>query len=203
MTPPDENLVLFPKKKKSGKYPRIRSNVSDRQMFWLAGILEGEGSFLHGPPSDPNTPRIQCQMTDGDVIERIASILGVKPIPIRKVAKSHYKPTYIATLKGVNARDMMIKLRPLMSKRRQEQIDRALASYNPATGYDSYVARRVINDAEVESIRKRHEDGESLRAIAKYYGVCHETIRLRVHVGQPISYRENFKFTFESETVSW
>ena len=24
--------------------------------YWLAGILEGEGTFMSGPPSEPNSP---------------------------------------------------------------------------------------------------------------------------------------------------
>ena len=31
-------------------------------LYWLAGILEGEGTFMSGPPSRPNAPVV------GDVV---------------------------------------------------------------------------------------------------------------------------------------
>jgi hypothetical protein len=46
------------------------------ELYWLAGLLEGEGSFVKGPPSRPNCPIVQLAMTDGDVVERAARLLG-------------------------------------------------------------------------------------------------------------------------------
>jgi hypothetical protein len=39
-------------------------------LIWLAGILEGEGSFMKGPPSSPNRPVISMVTTDIDVALR-------------------------------------------------------------------------------------------------------------------------------------
>ncbi len=44
---------------------------------WLAGLLEGEGSFLAGPPSARNVPRVALEMTDRDVVARAARLLAV------------------------------------------------------------------------------------------------------------------------------
>ena len=203
MTPQEDRLILFPKKTKHGKHLHIRSTISDKHLFWLAGILEGEGSFMAGPPSNPNGTRIACQMADEDVIVRIAWLFGVSPSPIRKVAKAHHKPTYVAAVNGCYARELMAKLRPLMSSRRQAQIDRAIASYNPVTEYASRVNRRIISDDQIEVMRERSKNGESLRKIAADYGVHHETIRLRIHIRYPFTYRKDQRFIFESAEVSW
>ena len=52
-------------------------------LFWLAGILEGEGSFLARPPSSPNSPAIRLPMTDVDVVERVAAIFERAVVPTR------------------------------------------------------------------------------------------------------------------------
>ncbi len=48
------------------------------EFFWLVGLLEGEGSFMPGPPSEATRPRISIQMTDENVIRRVARIFGKK-----------------------------------------------------------------------------------------------------------------------------
>ncbi len=51
--------------------------MDERILHWLAGLLEGEGSFLKPPPSAPNTPRITLQMTDEDVVQRVQEIFDL------------------------------------------------------------------------------------------------------------------------------
>ncbi|TMC75701.1 MAG: hypothetical protein E6J09_11995 [Chloroflexi bacterium] len=94
-------------------------------LFWLAGILEGEGSFLAGPPSSPNCPAIRLPMTDVDVVERVAAIFERAVIATR-ARKAHHKRAYVTTIKGAGAARMMIALVPLLSQRRIRQIERAL-----------------------------------------------------------------------------
>ena len=52
--------------------------MTELELVWLAGLLEGEGAFLHGPPSAPNQPRIALNMTDLDVVERVSKMFNVK-----------------------------------------------------------------------------------------------------------------------------
>jgi hypothetical protein len=40
---------------------------------WL--VLEGEGSFIAGPPSAPRTPAVVLSMVDRDVVARAADLL--------------------------------------------------------------------------------------------------------------------------------
>ena len=48
------------------------------ELHWLAGLLEGEGSFMTGPPSSPGLPVIAVNMTDHDVMARIGQIFERK-----------------------------------------------------------------------------------------------------------------------------
>jgi len=94
-------------------------------LYWLAGILEGEGSFLSGPPSSPDCPAIRLPMTDQDVVVRVADLFRRAVIPT-KARRSHHKTAYVTTIKGAGAARMMAGLAPLMSRRRNKQIERAL-----------------------------------------------------------------------------
>jgi hypothetical protein len=97
---------------------------------WLAGLLEGEGSFMKGPPSKAHLPRISIQMTDSDVMLKVGALFGVKPSTV-KARPPRHKEIYHCDLKGSRAVALMTKLRPYMSLRRQLAIDSALASYKP------------------------------------------------------------------------
>lgn len=102
--------------------------MDEKTRHWLAGLLEGEGSFLEGPPSDPNRPRVVVGSTDRDVIEPVSDVFGVDYIA--EVQREDYKPFYKVQLRGTKAIDLMEEIRPLMSDRRQRQIDEAIASYD-------------------------------------------------------------------------
>ena len=100
-------------------------------LVWLSGLLESEGSFMRGPPSKPNLPRVAIAMTDLDVIVKVGDLFGVSVFSTRPaVAKN--KLIYSCGLRGSKAVLLMKLLKPLMSTRRQAQIEKALASYNPS-----------------------------------------------------------------------
>jgi hypothetical protein len=98
--------------------------------YWLAGILEGEGTFLSGPPSNPNSPVVRVSMTDRDIVVRAALLLerAVTPERARKV---HYKPPYLTQIKGVQAVALMRAMRPVLGPDRRRQIDKVLARWEP------------------------------------------------------------------------
>lgn len=94
---------------------------------WLSGLLEGEGSFAAPPPSDPLRPRIALQMTDKDVVQKVADFFGLNYIQeITYPNKPKWNTSYNLTVGGSKAVIVMKKLRPLMGKRRKSQIDAAL-----------------------------------------------------------------------------
>src|SRR5579872_6245476 len=98
---------------------------SDADFHWLVGLLEGEGTFLKPSPSKPVRVIISVEMTDQDVIERVARIWGVSARPLA-LRNESWKQTYATRITGPRAYGWMQRLRPFMSIRRQGQIDRAL-----------------------------------------------------------------------------
>src|SRR5450759_1986345 len=106
--------------------------METNELTWLAGLLEGEGSFLSGPPSKPNRPCISLSMADLDIVQRAAGLVGVRAIQTRRFpAEESREPIYVIYLYGSRAVTLMLTLRPLMSRRRSTQIGAAVASYIP------------------------------------------------------------------------
>ena len=116
--------------------PHIAS-IEQLQFHWLVGILEGEGTFLRGAPSRPGTPIVRVSMTDRDVVDRVARLFERAVVRLRR-RKPHHKLPYATTIKGAPAVRVTHAVRPFLSKSRQLQIDRAIASWKP---------RRVTRDA--------------------------------------------------------
>ena len=104
-------------------------SLSIRNLSWLGGFLEGEGYF-----GQPKTPLFfAADSTDRDVIERMASILGVGvygPYP-NGVSKSGtpHKDKYRAQVNGSKAAGWMMTLYPLLGTRRREKIRSCLLAW--------------------------------------------------------------------------
>lgn len=95
--------------------------------YWLIGILEGEGSFFIDKRK--NVPVISVTSTDEPVTARVAKIFGTAYFRyVRKEA--HKKPEYQTRLRGYGAAQLMLRLLPYMSPRRQGQIRHVLQQYN-------------------------------------------------------------------------
>ena len=103
--------------------------IEDEDFFWLAGILEGEGSFMKGPPTKPKNPRITMVSTDEDVLARVAKLFGSPYCAVTGVPDKKQK--YQTAVNGRRAMDLMLLLKPFMSVRRQQQIDVAVACWKP------------------------------------------------------------------------
>lgn len=104
--------------------------LTTTQLYWLAGILEGEGSFAlikstNGRGS-PRTPQIALQMTDKDVVQQ-AAVLFQTGAQAYKRPRFHWKPMYATRVHGSIAAGWMMVLYKLMSQRRKEQIRKCLA----------------------------------------------------------------------------
>lgn len=98
-------------------------------VVWLAGLLEGEGTFdLHRG----KYPRVRVAMTDRDVVGRAATLLGAR---VRLSLKpSPYKSTWHAEVSGAKAVAVMEAVLPFMGSRRSGKIAEILgASYLGST----------------------------------------------------------------------
>jgi hypothetical protein len=145
--------------------------MSDKELYWLAGLLEGEGSFSPGPPSAPNSARISLTMTDADVVARVAVLWGVAYHEVRqeRCREMGWKPNFYVHLRGKPAVRLMQRLLPLMGQRRQSQIERALASHNP-------LMRNKLCPEQIVEIKAQLAEGRKHGEIARQYGVDRSTV---------------------------
>lgn len=106
--------------------------IDIKDIFWVAGLLEGEGCFYArrrktAVGNECLSPSIQLMMTDLDIVIRVAKILGAYRVAYRQNGKfadnkPHYKQQYRMHLGGAQALGWMMTLLPLMGSRRQEKI---------------------------------------------------------------------------------
>jgi len=144
-------------------------------LYWLAGILEGEGCFLLSISGRRYTPIISVHMTDEDIINRVSKLWDRKYV-FQKRQKEHYKDTYITKLKGKDAIELMKLIYPIMGKRRCEKIDNIIIKHE---NRPIKIIRNKMSISEVYTARKMIKDGSSLRSTSKLFGVCHEALRQR------------------------
>lgn len=105
--------------------------MTEIELAWLAGLLEGEGWFGIDR-TGKGRPAIKVNMTDQDVIERVADLLGGIKVGIQP-AQGNWKTQYVVRLKGERAASLMRTLQPLMGARRAERIREVLAEVDAGT----------------------------------------------------------------------
>lgn len=98
--------------------------IATADIAWLAGLLEGEGSFVSR--KENGDPRIMLDMTDRDVIDRAAALLGVNHIGVRNPGLRHHKHVYIIRLSGDKAAAWMMTLYSYMGQRRRHDMKAVL-----------------------------------------------------------------------------
>lgn len=142
--------------------PAELPSISQQDLHWLAGLLEGEGSFLSGPPSAPRSPSVQLSMVDRDIVERAGALVGsaVTVVPSRR---DGWRTAYCVRVRGARGVLWMQRLRPLMGTRRRAQIDRAIASHGPDP-------RRLLDDERATDALGRLAKGESVREVSERFG---------------------------------
>lgn len=95
-------------------------------LYWLAGLIEGEGSFGYYVGS----PRVTVKMCDLDIVTRLAAHLksNVRSDKLRPRCKQ----IYTVEANGHRAAGLMMTLYPLMGARRQERIRACLSEWRKA-----------------------------------------------------------------------
>lgn len=112
--------------------------ISTKDIAWVAGLLEGEGSFLTATKK-PRSIRIQMCMTDEDVVRRAADILnaGVTgPYTSKQLLKSGStrKPFWTLNVHGRHAAAWMMTIYTLMGQRRKQRIEEILSTWKTLRG---------------------------------------------------------------------
>lgn len=137
--------------------------MQDIDLYWLAGLMEGEGSFMKGPPSMPHQPCVSLQMTDEDIVSKASSLVNANYFKYVSKNLSH-KDSYKFYVRGLPAVKLMELLKPFMGSRRQAQIEVAINCYK-------LKSNDKIPKKDYESIIARRKNGESARQISEDYGV--------------------------------
>lgn len=147
-------------------------DMSEIEIAWAAGLLEGEGCFRL--KTGTNRPTIQVQMTDLDVLERLQSLFGGS---IREMSKrkEHWKDCWVWYLDGKNAADTMKLVLPHMMSRRSEKIKSVLLTYS------EHLRERQNRQNNRELAAQEYlSTDQSLRQIAKKYNMSYESVRRAV-----------------------
>lgn len=150
-------------------------HLTDVDLGWLAGILDGEGWFRL---SASNTPIIGLAMTDLDTVQKVAAMFGGRNITVRnrsderkKYLGNKWKPCYGLTLNGEAAKDIMLALLGTgrLSARRTAKIQEVLA------GYDARPVKRLTK-LQVIDLRNDFIGGMNSKELSKKYGITPEKI---------------------------
>jgi len=133
---------------------------------WLAGLIEGEGNFY----GNDNTPTVTIKMTDRDIIERAATLMGSTVRPCSPPSNGH-KQQWATTACGLRAAKVLTAIRPWMGWRRKAELD-AVA--------DKFVDRKQgshwVSSQAVLLVRGLYEKGVSRKHLADICDVSPETI---------------------------
>jgi DNA-binding transcriptional regulator YiaG len=145
--------------------------MNSNELYWLAGILEGEGSF----GCTVSSPTIRVGMTDRDVMNRVAELLDARVGKSKRLPPQ--KTMYVVSLSGDKALDLMRLVRPLMGQRRGGRIDSILTWANKRPGYSYGKKRAKLDIAQARQIRSEYQTGDvSQPQLARRYGVSQSSI---------------------------
>jgi hypothetical protein len=87
---------------------------------WLAGLLEGEGTFF--TTTNGYSPRVALAMTDRDVVEKAALLMGGVKVYPRKSNNTKHKDQWWCMVTGARAAGVMMTIYSLMGNRRNSKI---------------------------------------------------------------------------------
>jgi hypothetical protein len=152
--------------------------VNELELVWLAGLLEGEGTFIdqRTGTNTGGSGLVRIGMNDLDVVEK-AALLMKGEIKVHVDLRPNHQIHYYCVVSGIRARELMTAVLPYMGKRRSAAITALLAK--PNWGYlDSQSSaairanrsRRALNEEQVKGIR-RLVGIESRKRIAYRFGV--------------------------------
>lgn len=154
------------------------------QTAWLAGLIEGEGCFTFS-----RTPICRVQMTDEDIVARIAALFGsaYQSAPPRGTQR---KTVFSTSIHGARALALMESIRPFMGKRRTERMGQviALAASRPGVARGERAGAAKLTDAQVRELLQRYRSTEkpSQREIGRHYGVSCRAVN---YIVRGLSYR--------------
>lgn len=100
-------------------------------LSWLAGLLEGEGTFSSTRTQGHSYPVLKVSMCTEDVVLKAAHLLAAPSVTREEPERDGWSATFVAQVGGAHAAEWMRRLRVFMGHRRTEAIDAALSQYHP------------------------------------------------------------------------
>lgn len=104
------------------------AELPETEIAWVAGIIEGEGSFVvcKDKRSSYHACRVQCELTDYDTIEQLYNLVGGKfsenKSPSKYKVFPNAKDSWRWALNKQNeVFDLLILIGPYLSHRRRQQ----------------------------------------------------------------------------------
>lgn len=110
---------------------RLYEPLEAPDLYWLAGWLEGEGTFAGPAENSPRRLRVASGCTDRDIVARAAALMGTVVSPVRIPSNPKHKPSWGVLVTGPRAYLLMIQILPLMGERRSRKIEECLNTYEP------------------------------------------------------------------------
>jgi hypothetical protein len=122
--------AVLPKRKH--RRPPALPIIHPMDAMWLAGLLEGEGSFgMSTSKHGWHRPRIALQMTDHDTVNKAAKLLGYVKAngPYHSPSSGNRKPVWAINATGAKGAEWMRILYPYLGRRRQAKVKEVLSQY--------------------------------------------------------------------------
>ena len=149
-------------------------------LYWLAGLLEGEGSFgfyITNSRKGRGSLKLGLAMADRDVVERAGKLMGLKVHTKKGRTPSHFKPIWYTQATGAWIIQWFYILYPLMGVRRKEQIARAIVSYLNRRPKKPMPLRKLTPESLIE-IRSRVGSQDRITPEAALsYGISADHLR--------------------------
>jgi hypothetical protein len=106
--------------------------MTDAETAWVAGLLEGEGCFMTEQTHGKMRGRVAIQMTDEDVLLRLATVVGTgSVVSADRASRPDRKPIWQWRIQSrADVLSLTDQIYPHLGKRRRariEQIRRDLA----------------------------------------------------------------------------
>ena len=134
--------------------------MTQDQLTWLAGWLEGEGSFS----LSSGTVSVHAGSTDLDVLTKVAALLGTEKIAKKKPTAYTRRQFYTCRVFGEKAATSMTTILPFMGERRSGRIRELLAHHaNRSVRRSAAGIRRWANP----EFKKRTSDAISAAKIGQ------------------------------------
>jgi len=107
--------------------PKAAITPSAKDLYWAAGFLEGEGSFIAGA-----SEHVYASQVQREPLERLQRMFGGH-IRQRTPNSTAFRqqPIFAWQISGTRARGVMLTLFTLLSPKRQEQIKKAITRNLP------------------------------------------------------------------------